>query len=125
MTESVASVARPGSTFHVLSELTLRIIVVCFPLIMLLGLWTIMNHATLADYVPHLSDEIYYWRQADTFRTLGLDGGNFTYGELTARIGGYYSWGMFVPMFQGTMAKLFGWSLNTIPVLNAALLCMS
>jgi hypothetical protein len=125
MTESVASAARRASTFDALFELTLRIMVVFFPLIMLLGLWVIMNRATLTDYVPHLSDEIYYWRQGDTFRTVGLDGGNFTFGEVTARVGGYYSWGMFVPMFQGTMAKLFGWSLNAIPVINAILLCMS
>jgi hypothetical protein len=125
MTESAASVAPRPSTFDALLELTLRIVVVLLPLIMLLGLWVIMNHATLADYMPQLSDEIYYWRQADTFRTLGIDGGNFTYGEVTARIGGYYSWGIFVPMFQGTMARLFGWSLNTIPVMNAVLLCIS
>jgi hypothetical protein len=125
MTESAAPVAPPPSRFDALFELTLRIVIVLLPLIMLFGLWLITNHETLADYMPQLSDEIYYWRQADTFRTLGIDGGNFTYGEVTARIGGYYSWGMFVPMFQGTMARLFGWSLNTIPVMNAVFLCIS
>jgi hypothetical protein len=95
------------------------------PLLMLVGLLRLTHHATLEDYTPVLSDEIFYWHQAVSFQKVGLNTGYYSYAEQPAAFGHFYAWGAFIPLFQGTAAKLFGWSLYAIPLMNALLLSVA
>jgi hypothetical protein len=85
-------------------------------------LWT-RHNATLADLTPFWSDELTYWGQARAFRAVDFETGYFTYGEVPPALAfsRFYTWGAFVPMFYGALGKLVAWELNTLPLLNMAL----
>ncbi len=114
----------PQSWYRVL-RVVFAVLIIALPELMLFGLPSLMlpPQYSMPDYLPYWSDDIYYWRQDVSFATVGLDSGYFTYGEQPARIGTFYGWGIFVPMVQGTIGRVFGgMSLLSIPLMNAVML---
>lgn len=105
------------------AKMVLAVVVILLPLILLFALPVITNAPPISSYLPFWNDEIYYWRQAASFQAVGFNTGYFTYGEQIAPVGNFYAWGAFVPIFHGAVGKLLGWSLFSIPLLNA--MCMS
>ncbi|MCS6836588.1 MAG: hypothetical protein NZ750_11285 [Anaerolineae bacterium] len=71
---------------------------------------------------PHWSDEVLYWHQAATFAQVGLEGGYYTFNEQPAAAAWsrFYSWGAFVPITYGLIARLLGWPLAGIVLVNLA-----
>jgi hypothetical protein len=71
---------------------------------------------------PYWSDEIFYWHQAATFAQAGLEGGYYTFNEQPAAApwSRFYSWGAFVPMTYGALARLLGWPLAGVVLANLA-----
>ncbi|MCP3982075.1 MAG: hypothetical protein GY716_22445 [bacterium] len=84
----------------------------------------VVHRATLFDAAPTWSDEIYHWHQAGTFARAGLDGGYYTIGEALppAEYSRFYAWGMYGPIFYGTIGKITGWGLTTYLAINHLLL---
>jgi hypothetical protein len=81
-------------------------------------------HSDLLNYAPYASDEVYYWRQVETFRTVGFAGGYYAHHELPAAFSftRFGAWGPLYPMIYGTLARGFGWALASAPIYNLALL---
>lgn len=103
------------------------VLVGLLPLVMGVGLFRVLMNANLSDTTPVWSDEIYYWHQAATFRTAEFNGGYYTVNEhpATAEFARYYAWGMAVPAVYGVQARLLGWSLHAIPLMNMAVMCLA
>jgi hypothetical protein len=83
--------------------------------------------ARLLDFHPAWSDEVIYWQEVNTFKQVGLNGGYFTYEELTAEADGLHfgNHGSAFPILFGSLARVFGWSLNSGPIYNLALLAVA
>ncbi len=101
--------------------------VIALPLLSILfGVGSLLGRNFL-DFVPHISDEIYYWHQAATFREAGFNGGYYTVNEIPAPISfiHYYAWGPASPIVFGSIGKLLGWKFNSIPILNLVFLSLA
>ena len=84
--------------------------------------WVGLRPQAILQVAPYWSDEIFYWHQASTFSKVGLDGGYYTVNEQPAAAtwSRFYSWGAFVPMTYGLVARLLGWSLAGVVLTNLA-----
>jgi hypothetical protein len=93
----------------------------------------VRHQATLADLspapYPHgtTSDSLYYWHQAASFAAQGMGSGYYTAGEQTApaAFSPFYTWGMFVPAFYGSIGAVIGWQPASIPIINLVLLTLA
>ena len=69
--------------------------------------------ARLTDFVPHYYplDDLFYWRQIDTFHAAGFNGGYFATDELAAPAewSHFGAHGPLYPVIYGTIASLTGW----------------
>ncbi len=103
---------------------TLVIAVMLTPIIVGYGLIRVYEGATFLDFTPTSSDEIYYWHQIATFGKAGFNGGYYSVSEVPARaeFSHFYAWGIVMPVLHGTAAKLFGWYLFSMPIVNMLLL---
>jgi hypothetical protein len=79
---------------------------------------------TLWDCLPIWHDEISYWNEMSVFRRAGWNGGYTVTNQATARANWVHfgSHGPFFPALFGTLTRVTGLRLWSIPVLNAALL---
>jgi len=84
--------------------------------------WLGLPPQAITQAAPYWSDEVLYWHQAATFAEAGLEGGYYTINEQPAAAAWshFYSWGAFVPMTYGLLARLLGWSLPGIVLANVA-----
>jgi hypothetical protein len=96
--------------------------------VMLLRLRLPMDGITPAA-VPFgpFNDGVFYWHQAETFRVAGFNGGIYSVDEQRPVIESiaFYTWGPFIPMFYGTVGRVFGWSFYAIPLTNLVLLSLA
>ncbi len=85
-----------------------------------------MTWHDITPFTPTESDELFYWHQAASFKQVGFAAGYYTTDEQPAAASWtpYYAWGPFVPALYGTLGRLFGWQLYSIPVYNLALLSL-
>ena len=69
--------------------------------------------ASLGDFIPHNYplDDLYYWRQIDTFRAVGLDGGYYVSNEqpAPADFTHFDPHGPYFPALYGLPARIVGW----------------
>lgn len=77
------------------------------------------------NYVPYYGDEIFYYKNSESFtKTLSLQS-IFTYTGKGAKILGADAHGPFYPIFYGILSKLIGWHDLNIPLINLATLLLS
>jgi hypothetical protein len=102
----------------------LAVLVIAIPTLVASALLWHFDQATLFDSLPVMSDEVFYWHQAQTFSEVGLNGGYYSAAELLPRaeFSHFYSWGLFTPAFYGSIGAILGWPLWAIAVLNLGLL---
>ena len=117
---TTSPVARPPRLTLVL----LGLLVIIAPAVLTIALVGVYLHSNVLDYVPYSSDEVYNWRQIETFKAAGFDGGYYAHHEQIAaftftRFG---AWGPIFPMVIGTVARIFGWAFNSAPIYNMVIL---
>ncbi|MDX2140393.1 MAG: hypothetical protein SF123_20075 [Chloroflexota bacterium] len=73
------------------------------------------------------NDGVFYWHQAETFRVAGFNGGIYSVDEQRQVIDSvpFYTWGPFIPMLYGSIGRVFGWALYSIPLINLVLLSLA
>ncbi len=118
---------------HALSAWLDRVIlpaaVIAAPALVVSAVLAFQLHGTILDCVPHrndlhLTDEVHYWNEINSFAHVGLRSGYFVADERPARA----SWTPFgphgpgFPVAYGSLARLVGWQEASGPVFNAALL---
>lgn len=102
----------------------LLLLVILSPAILSIVLLQVARGQWLTEAYPFWSDEIWYWHEAQSFAQVGLNSGYYTVKEIPAPLGfsHFNAWGIFIPMFYGIFAKLFGWSLSSMVILNLVFL---
>lgn len=83
--------------------------------------------ARLPVFHPAWSDEVINWQEVNTFKQVGLNGGYFTYEEQTAASEPLHfgNHGAAFPILIGSLARVFGWDLNSGPFYNLAFLAVA
>ncbi|MDX2141172.1 MAG: hypothetical protein SF123_24020 [Chloroflexota bacterium] len=118
---------------HPIARMLLSAVVLALPFALAVAQLAVRHQATLADLSPApypngtTSDSLYYWHQAASFAVQGMRSGYYTVGEqpAPAPFSPFYTWGMFVPAFYGMLGAVFGWQLNSIPIINLVLLTLA
>lgn len=101
-------------------SIVFTVVAVLTPLAVMLGLLRFYFGASLTDLSPIWADEIWYWHQAITFEAAGFNGGYYTVNEVSAifDFAHFNTWGLALPIFYGTLGRVFGWSLHAISLIN-------
>lgn len=83
--------------------------------------------AKLTDFHPAWTDEVDYWAQINSFKTVGFSNGYFSVNELTSNstFSHYGTHGPMFPMFYGSLGRLLGWYDYSGPLFNIILVCLS
>lgn len=104
----------------------LAILVIVSPLIITIALTKILFQSDLAHYGLLWNDEIQYWLEINGYQLIGTNTGYFSVEELISSAGfsHFGTHGPVYPMFMGTLAKIFGWSLNSGPIYNLAFIML-
>lgn len=79
------------------------------------------------DFRPIWSDEVVYWQEINTFKEVNFSGGYFSADEQISK-SSFSRFGTHGPSFAviyGSMAKIFGWELNSGFYFNLGLLSFS
>lgn len=81
---------------------------------------TLQLHANLLDFVPSWNDEVSYWHQTLTLRTVGFNGGYYTLNERipAAPFIHFYTHGPWYPLIYGTMGFVTGWNFYSPVIIN-------
>lgn len=105
----------------------LIVLILLSPLLMTTALVWLSFNTTLASYIPTGSDEMVYWREILTFKTIGFEGGQYSTDELTAevKLSRFDAHGPAFPVFYGIFGKIFGWQLLTGVILNHIFLTLA
>lgn len=105
----------------------LTLLLLLTPALISVALLQIAQGVWLWQAYPFWSDEIWYWHQAQAFAEVGLSSGYYTVKEIPAAFAGsaFNAWGMFIPMLYGTFAALLDWQLNSMILLNLAVLTLA
>jgi len=76
--------------------------------------------AAIGNFVPATDDEMFYWREIDTFSAVNFRGGYYTYEEQPAAwtVSHFGAHGPLFPMLYGGLGELFGWHPNTVVFFN-------
>jgi hypothetical protein len=76
----------------------------------------------LLSYIPAWSDEIDYWHQVETMRTVGFAGGFYGVDEAEAKLSflRFGSHGPAFPMLMSGISAITGWHLFSVPLANLA-----
>ncbi|MCO6008526.1 hypothetical protein NE236_26485 [Actinoallomurus purpureus] len=84
-------------------------------------------NASLLDFTPVMSDEIDYWHQAATFRTVGFAGGVYGVDETHAEFPFLHfgSHGPAYPMLLAGIGSIAGWRPFSGPVINMAVIAVA
>lgn len=100
----------------------LSILAIVSPLIITITLTKILFQSELSHYALLWNDEIQYWLEINGYRLIGTNTGYFSVEELisSADFSHFGTHGPIYPMFMGTLAKIFGWSLTSGPFYNLA-----
>jgi hypothetical protein len=108
-------------------RIILGIVVTLIPVFSTVLLLRAYRQSTLYDLIPVWVDDVLYWHQAATFSATGFNGGYYTVSEAAALAGftHFQAWGPFIPVFYGTIARLAGWFLFSLPVVNLTLLTIA
>ena len=79
--------------------------------------------ASIDDTMQLWTDELYYWHQTASMKTVGLQSGYYTNAEVPAPAGtSYYNWtGPVIPAFYALVTLPFGWGLSGMVWANLAL----
>jgi hypothetical protein len=120
-------------SFHSIARYALIIAVLALPFSMAIAQLAVRHDATLTDLSPApypngvYGDSLFYWHQSGTFARVGIDGGYYSTAERVAplSVSPFYAWGIFVPAFYGRVGALFGWQMNSIPLINLLLLTLA
>lgn len=104
--------------------LLLGLLIILAPALLTFVLVSTQLHGNVLDYVPYSADEIYNWRQIETFKAVGFNGGYYAHHELPAAFTftRFAAWGPFFPILIGTLGRIFGWALNSAPIYNMVIL---
>ena len=96
--------------------------VISIPVVTTLLLVRFVLDSSIYQHVPAFSDELMYWRQALTFLHAGFDGGYYTVHEAAARAPfiHFYAHGPLYSVFFGSIGRITGWYLYSIPFFNMA-----
>jgi len=102
--------------------IVLAILAVVSPLIITVALAKILFQSDLAHYGLLWNDEIQYWLEINGYQLIGMNTGYFSVEELISSAGfsHFGTHGPVYPIFMGTLAKIFGWSLISGPIYNLA-----
>lgn len=116
--------AETHSRTRQLIRFALSVLLIATPVLLSVVLLQAAWGVWLTDAFPFWSDEIWYWHQAQAFATAGFESGYYTIKEVPApaEMSPFISWGMFVSIFQGIVAAIFDWQLNTLMLFNLATL---
>jgi hypothetical protein len=103
----------------------LSLAVIVTPLLITLALQHGYLGTSLATHLPVWSDETFYWKQIETFRQAGFNGGYFTYNEAPARAAfiRFGAHGPWIAALLGAISRVTGWYLASMPVINLACIC--
>ena len=95
-------------------------LVVLTPALVGMGLMQQVQGESLFLSYPVWTDEVWYWHQAQSFAEAGFNSGYYTIKEVPAQaqFSPFNPWGMSIPVFYGSVAGLFGWSLHSIVLFN-------
>jgi hypothetical protein len=118
-----APVARPTERGR---RLALTLFVVGPAALVALLLATVCG-GTILDCVPLWYDEVWYFNELSVFHTAGWDGGYTISHEWTAKLPAVHfgPHGPFFAAFYGTIARLTGLHLWTVPALNSAFVLLA
>jgi hypothetical protein len=107
--------------------LLIAIVVVLLPALIAFFLPLVLFRAFPTNFIPAYSDEIWYWHQIATFRTVGLNGGYYSYLETPARASftRFYAHGPFFPIVVGSIARLTGWQTYSPFIFNLIVLSLA
>ena len=89
-----------------------------------LFLW-VLHGATLFDFAPTWSDEVYNWHQTVSFAAVGLETGYYTVAEAKASSSPYYAWGAFTPALYGSIARVLRWHWTSPVLFHSALITLA
>jgi len=106
----------------ILKERGLLLLMVLLPAIISIVLILSLGRQ-IGDFTPTWSDEIFNVHQAATFSAAGFNGGYYTVQEQPPPIESFhfYTYGPWLPIFYGTIGKLFGWQNITYLIINTTL----
>ncbi len=102
-------------------------LVVLTPALVGMGLMQQVQGESLFLSYPVWTDEVWYWHQAQSFAEAGFNSGYYTIKEVPAQaqFSPFNPWGMSIPVFYGSVAGLFGWSLHSIVLFNLMVLMVA
>jgi hypothetical protein len=116
-------VAEPAKLRPLRRELPLYCLIAALPPVLGLAVLHVWLHKGLSNYMPVLSDDLYYWHQIVSFSKVGFGNGYYTYQELMAPgITPYGFWGPMLPMLYGTAVAVVGVSYTVVVKLNMVVL---
>jgi hypothetical protein len=97
------------------------------PLAVTWMLLTLYIHANPVNFSPVWSDELIYWREVDTFKNVGFNGGYFTFDEMPApanftHFGAHGPW---IAVFMGLVSRIMGWNSFIMPLFNLGILTLT
>ncbi|MFC1960592.1 hypothetical protein ACFLYO_07770 [Chloroflexota bacterium] len=101
--------------------------IILSPLITVWGMSLVLFDATPLEFVPLPSDEVLYWHQTATFKTVGFEGGYYSIEESPAPLSfiHFYTHGPVYPVVLGLLGRVFGWHLYAQPLFNIAFMMLA
>jgi hypothetical protein len=95
-------------------------IVILIPTLVTLFLLTFHVGTNLYVQSPHWNDEIFYWREIQTFKEVGFNGGYYTYDEVpaAAQFSHFSAHGPWIAVLVGLISRVTGWYLYSMPFLS-------
>jgi hypothetical protein len=102
------------------NENVFTLLLVLLPFLFTTILLQVNYQATIWEFVPGRSDEMFYWRETNTFAEYGFEGGQYSHDELVApaKFSPFGSHGPSFPVLFGLIGRLFGWEFYTQVIIN-------
>jgi hypothetical protein len=103
-----------------LAYLVLSALILLLPLLIVSAILALRFNKTLLDHAPFYNDELYHWHQSRSFAETGFNNGYYSLDENIpiAGFSHYYAWGAWVYVYYGSIGRLFGFSLNSLALIN-------
>ena len=103
-------------------DLLALILILLTPFLSTTLLVKILFNSDLNHFQLRLSDEIQYWQEINTFKTVGFDGGYYSVQEFISH-SSFSHFGIHGPAFavsMGLLTRIFGWTQTSGPLYNIA-----
>src|SRR5215510_2407344 len=109
------------------NRLLASVLVAALPAIVTIALVAVLVKATLLDYFPKDSDELAYHQEIAAFARAGFGGGYFTILEQPASLAfsHFGPHGPAFPLLYGSVGRVIGWTRQSGPIFNLAVLALA